>query len=679
MKIRKIFTTTFILGLLACVAVGCSNQEGNGGESPDDLSLSLNYTERTIQLTEGFYLESTLGGVALERAQYRSSNPLAVSVAEDGKVTGEGVGSAEITVSYGEYSSKCSVTVGLGAELPSLSFYSLEKQSVVISQTDSLDLSCFVTYGGATYTDASVSYTLSNEDAGTVVDGKFLPNLLVGEAFAETTVSVNASWKNVPTNLLKREVTVKVISVQEDYDYLTVNGLPYADDVTLYTVDSLEGQTYATQAPFVCKYVKDGEEISSPSNMRYLIEDEGVVTVVGGSLIAQSAGTTRVTVEYFVGDVTYASLGVTVTVVRPVADHDCVIENVSAIEGFTIPQAVMPTSLIMNVIQNEGTDGEKQLTIEGDTVYGLKTSSTQKTNCTVTVYSNAYGYRVKVNGYTKILKTQDDLQVLSLTEKNSYTVDGYYLLHNDIEVDDSWQGIEQSASYAVLLHEAKGFVGTFDGNGKTLTLTEVTVSSRNGVFGKVGTGGVVKNVGITVTNELGKNAFNNVYDCNIVAVVLDAGSTLENTCIRYVPSSPTKIPANVVAYVIQNGAILKDLYVYIDDNVLENKAEKLNVGYLGGSFSRNHTATDKKLYNVRVVCKNVTTAGGAYAVNGSTGKVSTYQWYAENEPTANVPADTAMQLQGLYRYEDVATLLQVSERVGSWVINADGTATYTLN
>ena len=666
MKKTKKFTLMFFTALLVCLGVACKGGEesnGNGNNDPStDNTFKINYADKEIELMESFYLEPTLGGTALEGVQYLSSNPLVASVTADGKVSGTGLGKAEIAVSFGEYSATCELTVRMGAELPSLQFYRVERETTAISETDLLNLSCYVQYGDKAYTDAIVSYTLDNPAAGEIVDGKFLPNVLAGNEAVETKITASAAWKNVQTNVLKKEITVKVIPVSEEYSYLSLNGLAYSNGMTLYTIGSFEGKNYKTQDSFVCKIIKNGEEISDLSKLRCSVKDESVARIEGEEIKAVSAGQTEIDVEYFEGDTVCASLSVSVQVVRPVEFYGAALDMVSAVDGIALPAEIIQPNLIVKAVQNEGESNEKELTVRNGKAYGLETSQKEKTSTRVTFYTETYGYELNVSGYTKVLRTQDDLYDLSLNDGNGYELNGYYFLNNDITVDAAWTGVWQPGSITTLQKTANGFMGIFDGNGKTLTLTKVTESGSNGLFGRVGKKAIIKNLGITVTQALGDAS-----NCNIIAYYIADSVTLENMSICYTPSDTTDNRINLLCYQAGYTAVLRDVYIYVSENVQKTNSNP-SFGYLGGYFVRNDKANSAQyLDNVRVVSKNVKEAKCDYYNS---------KYYASNEPDANV-LEGGRKLPEVYRYDDVASLIEETDAVGSWKINADGSASYT--
>lgn len=108
-----------------------------------------------------------------------------------------------------------------------------------------------------------------------------------------------------------------------------------------------------------------------------------------------------------------------------------------------------------------------------------------------------YSFDVNVILATKIIRNEEDLNVIRVKQENidnKTSIFGYYVLGNDINL--GWKTLpETSLTYSentVPSYEAKfGFRGTFDGRGYTISRFAVT---KNGLFGHVGRGAVIKNV-----------------------------------------------------------------------------------------------------------------------------------------------------------------------------------------
>ncbi len=125
---------------------------------------------------------------------------------------------------------------------------------------------------------------------------------------------------------------------------------------------------------------------------------------------------------------------------------------------------------------------------------------------------------------TRTIKTMQELDTYTKSPNNATAViDGYYMLANDVAYNEVYDangnvvsaGTEGAVAYAPQVanwgwSDGKGFIGTLDGNGHTIT---INASSLNmGLFGLVQAGAVIKNVKIVdIWNSpspiLGRNAY----------------------------------------------------------------------------------------------------------------------------------------------------------------------------
>ena len=110
--------------------------------------------------------------------------------------------------------------------------------------------------------------------------------------------------------------------------------------------------------------------------------------------------------------------------------------------------------------------------------------------------NTTYTFDINVLLATKIIRNAEDLNAIRVTRENinnNTSIFGYYVLANDISL--GWGTLpETSLTYTTTVpsYEAKfGFRGTFDGRGHTISRFAVT---KNGIFGHVGRGAVIKNV-----------------------------------------------------------------------------------------------------------------------------------------------------------------------------------------
>ena len=126
------------------------------------------------------------------------------------------------------------------------------------------------------------------------------------------------------------------------------------------------------------------------------------------------------------------------------------------------------------------------------TVYGTK-------SLVVRIETTDANYEITMTNVlvaTKVIRTADDLNAIRVKQENidnNTSIFGYYVLANDISL--GWGTLpETSLTYTeeVQPYEANfGFRGTFDGLGHTISRFAVT---KNGLFGHVGKGAVIKNV-----------------------------------------------------------------------------------------------------------------------------------------------------------------------------------------
>jgi hypothetical protein len=121
----------------------------------------------------------------------------------------------------------------------------------------------------------------------------------------------------------------------------------------------------------------------------------------------------------------------------------------------------------------------------------MKKVNFEKGRCTlVIIISAAIMFVLPAYGQTQIT-TAEELAALNSSETS---LAGNYILMNDLTLDD-WIPVGGFDD-----RDDRGFSGTFDGNGHTITITGFRNSFDNtkiGLFGVIGEGGVVKNLSVT--------------------------------------------------------------------------------------------------------------------------------------------------------------------------------------
>ena len=173
------------MAVLATCLAGCKPEEPQEPEKPVLESLSFEQTELELNVGDVHLLEviaspSDAEGYTL---QWESSDEAVASVSDDGEVTALSAGTADITVSSGEISATCAVTV---------------KEPVIPVESVSLDVQQIELGIGETYalqatvlpenaTDKTVTWTSSAPEIVSVDENGTVESLAAGNATVTVT------------------------------------------------------------------------------------------------------------------------------------------------------------------------------------------------------------------------------------------------------------------------------------------------------------------------------------------------------------------------------------------------------------------------------------------------------------------------------------------------------------
>lgn len=147
-----------------------------------DVELSLNKSKITLELYESAELTAASSSTELS---WSSSDESVVTV-NDGKLFACGEGVAEVTVSAGDKSVKCEVTVIASDDVPVLE---LSHSAVAVDAGNAVYIECNVFYKGE---KANAEVVFDSSDAGVATiggDGK-----LTGVAQGEAVITVTAKY-----------------------------------------------------------------------------------------------------------------------------------------------------------------------------------------------------------------------------------------------------------------------------------------------------------------------------------------------------------------------------------------------------------------------------------------------------------------------------------------------------
>lgn len=266
-------------------------------------------------------------------------------------------------------------------------------------------------------------------------------------------------------------------------------------------------------------------------------EDTGVAKMDGNTIVSVSEGSTRVVGSCTVEGKQY-SVAIAVDVVRPTVQlPEYFVVETENLSTYTVASAIKGT--VKDVLYDGKTVGEfdaqtGKLTLNKSQLPTL--SAKMGDGKQLLIETNLASYAIKIDLYTKILKTKADLDgMATISKRASYSEpaiwDGYFVLGDDIEynaqfvskiadLDSLWQAVEGNWSNGGLY----GFRGVFDGKGHNVEGISIDNGDKLGsIFGVLHIDGVVKNVSFTKASV----AANSSLVCGA------GGGTVENVYIQY--------------------------------------------------------------------------------------------------------------------------------------------------
>ncbi len=681
MKNLKLLLVILMVSVLVFAFCACNDKtDPDAGLLPGDLVISQ--ARATVVLGDTHKVRVKVGDETVS-CNWSSSDEKIAVIEGNGNVLAVGLGECTVTATYGSRSISCKVVVELDGNIPVLQLNCADGNFVQIDNKHSIYLDGKVLFNGQEYDDVTYSYTLSDPSLGSINEGVFTPSKV-----GECTITVVASWRGIQSPLLTKILNVKIV---ESVSVL-INGSPSLADLSMYTVDTFDGKGYINQLPFDAQAVVAGQKYP----MSVSIDDQEVVKYddVNKKLIAEGMGTTNVTLNYTQGDVNITKT-ISVNVEAPVMKYQHIIPLFSAMDGDLFDENgrdILATLFGDENKLHSAYQVDTKLDVSTGKILGVATSGKELTKTNITVYGKKVGYTFDIEGYTKVIKTYQDLKDLEISTPNT-VLNGYFFLNNDVEIPASVRSTFKVNSSSWNTFSNAWFGGTFDGNGKIIT--GFPVISGYCLFGRV-ENAIVKNV-----------AFKDVY-------IMDGSSRLFGCMSGF---SATAIYQNVFISIDQGHdhaelsarntqfAIFGDQHtqhlvlenVVIYQKIANHKTFMGTEGQGVGLFCRDKGGNKPTFRNVYFVTPVATNNSGLQRV------VPLYQSnlqtiYAENQFTdisdgASVsigvngnPIADANGSRTLYRYDGIRAYASFAElataqettvaQVGNWSISADGIPTW---
>lgn len=426
-------------------------------------SISFDSSEVSVQLYDRTRLDFVCKNLDATKTVWASSDASVASV-ENGIVVPLKAGSTVVTASNGDYKASIIVTVIAESAVPVLQ---LKANEISVLSGKTANIVPSVLYNGKTV-QAEFNYTSVNEEIASVNEN----GVVTAHRKGETTVFINGEYNGYIFETVELSVCVK-------------------DDVLIKLSQS--DISLATSVPTGSEYVKETNvdvDIfvngvkENGANVVWSSENDEIASVDNGVITAKNGGKTQIVATYSYGGETLFS-SVNVDVVIPVVSLDHIEMDLSAISenySFTMP-TVFQNSLFERVMVD---DHGYTATASANAVLVNKYSlQNYKDNHTVRFICKDVIYEQKVLFITKIIRSYSDLASLKV---GGNILDGYYVVANDF-VCQNTEALKLVGTWSNT--SDKGFIGTFDGRGHTIS---DLYTADNGVFNSIGKDGVVKNV-----------------------------------------------------------------------------------------------------------------------------------------------------------------------------------------
>ncbi|MBQ8658521.1 MAG: Ig-like domain-containing protein [Clostridia bacterium] len=467
--------TTISLGL---VGTSCGKTEESTEE--ESATFSLNYHLKNLSLYETLQLEVE----GFENVTW-SSEPTGIVSVENGLVTANAYGTANVTATSGKNSDTCIINVLNEGKVPAIKT-NVDDGGFNLLVNDTYQLDCSVSFNSQTFSDGTFSFVSS--DGETVsVDAN---GLITAKKLGEAVITVTAEWRDFDSIYLVKEIPV---SVHPD---LSMN-LSVEEDVIYTMASTIDGTTYSDRTKLSYKVILESKDVTSTANVNWVVSDPDIVTIDDLTVVARGRGTAVIYYEYVIDGRTYTSLPVKVTVSTPIKTvEDLVVYEIgtedfipaSLFEGAAYALKIKAADYTQNADFAYG-----NIYIDVDTQNGFKGKEIN-----FTVDTTLCSYSVDVLFVTHAISTADEfVAFLNSYSGNKSGVDAnmtntyYAVLTENIDLS--------GATLPSKSYNNDRFYGVFNGLGHSLT--NVTVNSTGGIFGGLHLG-TIENlavIGVSIT------------------------------------------------------------------------------------------------------------------------------------------------------------------------------------
>ncbi len=469
---KKFFVVLLSLTLLLSVGLftACAGTPAN---------LSLNKTSATIEKYSSTLLVATYDGE--ETLSWSSSNT-SVATVSNGSVLAVGEGSATITVTDGDVSATCAITVnapdtekfglkvveqGASAELTSLNMYLSDSKTVVST----------VTYNNAPIAGATVTYATEATNVA-ISDAGVITASAIGQATITASCTIDGASLSkqftvnvvVDAAIVIQQTNVELFPIAE-YDDET-----YDNTITCTTEVTVRNEVITPEAGTIAWSVEGATDVIS-------VNADGLVTALNvgeATLVATytPAGGTSVRAELVI-TVSPVSIDVEDGLVE-VGKTTKYVPDLNALVG----SDEEATKIILNSVDAENVE----ILPDQD---GFSFADYTSGDATITIVTRNFAYTFNAVIYDAVIASVDDFKVL-LTATN-----GFFKVVADIDMADytdnggvwtntnatTFRGTIEGDEHIIKnFKTSSGIFNLFNGTIKNLALVDVHATTNCGII-----------------------------------------------------------------------------------------------------------------------------------------------------------------------------------------------------
>ena len=419
---KKLFLT-ILSAMMICsfgffALTGCGGGEHIGVLPPPEIEtyVTLSSNEKSLVVGDEEALIAYYPLIEGKTVVWSSSNE-SVATVKDGVITAVRPGTAEISATFADKKSVCTVSVSLGSNIPSVQLETnLVNNAINLAKNTSINLGAYVLFNGKRFDDAVFTYELADSTGITVDATKGI--FTSGNQKLSTKLTIKASWRGIESSELIKVIDFNVVS---NSSILIDQGKTSA--IELYTVDSHGGVDYSIEKVLKGNIMATEDGVDMLSNLKINVVNNvagdgssgGAVSYnsLTQTITAKTYGTATLRLSFEGADGLFVN-EFPITVTRPVAVAEKNVEMFSAMDGDIRLSKVFGKSVnLLDAYQNGNDKTGTPLTVKNNKVLGLTVSERDKVSYeTVTLYTNKIGYEVVLEAYTKVLKTATKTRII---------------------------------------------------------------------------------------------------------------------------------------------------------------------------------------------------------------------------------------------------------------------------